>query len=268
MHDPDAGAVTRPSALHEDRANATQAKVIGTQWLDNGIKVLLAVKVLQGAQNWLFRVASVMANEFTPYSTGIPAVGRCSCLNGGTFPIGEWVLRRACQDAAGWQSAHKVAVNLSPIQFAHADIKGLVEDVLRATKLDPKRLELEITDSSIIVDKERAMAALTSLKTLGVSIAIDDFGTGYSSLDTLRSFPFDKIKLDRSFMTDLDSTSGSRAMIRAALAMGHGLNIPILAEGVETSDQLEILRVEGCHEVQGYLLGRPGPMNVAQSEAA
>jgi diguanylate cyclase (GGDEF)-like protein/PAS domain S-box-containing protein len=194
----------------------------------------------------------------------IPVAEECGAI----IPIGEWVLRRACQDAAGWQSAHKVAVNLSPIQFAHADIKGLVEDVLRATKLDPKRLELEITESSIIVDKERAMAALTSLKALGVSIAIDDFGTGYSSLDTLRSFPFDKIKLDRSFMTDLDSTSGSRAMIRAVLAMGHGLNIPILAEGVETSDQLEILRVEGCHEVQGYLLGRPGPMNVAQSEAA
>ncbi len=167
------------------------------------------------------------------------------------------MLRRACQDAANRRSGHKVAVNLSPIQFAHADIKSLVEGVLRSTGLDPKRFELEITESSIVVDKERAMTALMSLKALGVSIAIDDFGTGHSSLDTFRSFPFDKIKLDRSFVADLDGVSSSRAMGRAVLAMGHGLGIPILAEGVENSTQLDILREEGCHQVQGYLLGRP-----------
>ncbi|RYE66378.1 MAG: EAL domain-containing protein, partial [Rhizobiaceae bacterium] len=132
--------------------------------------------------------------------------------------------------------------------------------VLLETGLKPSRLELEITESSIISDKQRAMNALRSIKALGVSIAIDDFGTGYSSLETLRSFPFDKIKLDRSFLTEVDRSEQATAMVRAILALGQGLQIPVLAEGVETVNQLDILRREGCHEVQGYLLGRPMPM--------
>jgi PAS domain S-box/diguanylate cyclase (GGDEF) domain len=178
---------------------------------------------------------------------------------GAILPIGEWVLREACREAATWEPHLKVAVNLSPVQIAHADIGALVDQVLQETKLDPSRLELEITESSIIVDKNRAMAALQAIKALGVSIAIDDFGTGYSSLETLRSFPFDKIKLDRSFMTELNESDEAKAMVRAILALGQGLRIPVLAEGVETSEQLDILRSEGCHEAQGYLLGRPGP---------
>jgi diguanylate cyclase (GGDEF)-like protein/PAS domain S-box-containing protein len=179
---------------------------------------------------------------------------------GAILPLGEWVLREACREAAHWPMDYKVAVNLSPVQIAHVDMPALVESVLRETGLKPSRLELEITESSIISDKQRALNALTAIKALGVSIAMDDFGTGYSSLETLRSFPFDKIKLDRSFMIEVEASDEAKAMVRAVLALGQGLRIPVLAEGVETARQLEILRSEGCHEAQGYLLGRPMPM--------
>jgi len=125
--------------------------------------------------------------------------------------------------------------------------------------LSPSRLELEITESTIIADKVRTLHTMRQIRSLGVTIALDDFGTGYSSLDTLRSFPFDKIKLDRSFMTEVESSPQSKAIVRAVLALGKSLNIPVLAEGVETADQLSVLRREGCDEAQGYLLGRPKP---------
>ncbi len=186
----------------------------------------------------------------------VPIAEECGAI----LPIGEWVLREACREAASWSDDFKVAVNLSPVQIAHADMPALVETVLRETGLPASRLELEITESSIIQDKVRALAALTAIKALGVSIAMDDFGTGYSSMETLRSFPFDKIKLDRSFLTGVEHSDEAKAMVRAVLALGQGLRIPVLAEGVETAQQLDMLRHEGCHEVQGYLLGRPMPM--------
>ncbi|MFK0329875.1 EAL domain-containing protein [Rhizobium sp. NPDC090275] len=179
---------------------------------------------------------------------------------GAIVPIGEWVLREACKEAAGWAEKHKIAVNLSPIQIGHQDIAHLVHSVLYETGLEPWRLELEITESSIIVDKDRALLTLRQVKNLGVSIAIDDFGTGYSSLETLRAFPFDKIKLDRSFMNEVETSEQAKAIIRAILALGQSLSIPVLAEGVETDVQLGILLDEGCDEAQGYLLGRPMPM--------
>jgi diguanylate cyclase (GGDEF)-like protein/PAS domain S-box-containing protein len=179
---------------------------------------------------------------------------------GAIVPIGEWVLREACKEAAGWAEKHKIAVNLSPVQIGHQDIAHLVHAVLFETGLEPWRLELEITESSIIVDKDRALLTLRQVKNLGVSIAIDDFGTGYSSLETLRSFPFDKIKLDRSFMNEVETSEQAKAIIRAILALGQSLSIPVLAEGVETDVQLGILLSEGCDEAQGYLLGRPMPM--------
>lgn len=173
------------------------------------------------------------------------------------LPIGEWVLRRACAEAAQWDEPHRIAVNLSPIQLSHVDLPRLVHQVLLDTGLSPHRLELEITESAMIADMERTTHVLRQLKALGVSVAMDDFGTGYSSLSTLRAFPFDKIKLDRSFMAELDGAPQSRAIIRAVLALGESLSIPILAEGVETDAQLSFLREQGCDEVQGYLLGRP-----------
>jgi diguanylate cyclase (GGDEF)-like protein/PAS domain S-box-containing protein len=192
---------------------------------------------------------------------------------GAILPIGEWVLHEACRVAAGWDEPHKIAVNLSPIQLGHQDMATIIRQVLVETGLNPRRLEIEITESSIITDKARALHTLRQIKALGVSIAIDDFGTGYSSLETLRAFPFDKIKLDRSFMNEVESSQQAKAIIRAILALGQSLDVPVLAEGVETADQLEILQKEGCDEAQGYLLGKPKPVGdldheESKSEAA
>lgn len=175
------------------------------------------------------------------------------------LPIGEWVLRQACAEAATWAEPHKIAVNLSPVQLGHVDLPRLVHQILLETGLHPSRLELEITETAMISDMDRTTHILRQLKALGVSIAMDDFGTGYSSLSTLRAFPFDKIKLDRSFMSELDGGPQSSAIIRAVLALGESLEIPVLAEGVETMEQLSFLRDQGCTEAQGYLLGRPQP---------
>ncbi|QGZ65941.1 putative bifunctional diguanylate cyclase/phosphodiesterase [Paraburkholderia acidisoli] len=181
--------------------------------------------------------------------------------NGLILSIGAWVLREACLRAVSWKPPYKVAVNLSAVQFAHADLPKLVETTLAETGLAPERLELELTESTIFADRERSLAVLQRIKALGVNIALDDFGTGYSSLDTLRSFPFDKIKLDRSFVSDAESNRQTTAIIRAVLALGKSLEIPVLAEGIETQDQLALLAEEGCDEVQGFLLGRPAPLD-------
>ncbi|WP_439629742.1 bifunctional diguanylate cyclase/phosphodiesterase [Shinella sp.] len=186
----------------------------------------------------------------------IPIAEECGAI----LPIGEWVLREACREAATWDNDHKIAVNLSPIQLGNADVADLVHRVLLETGLNPRRLELEITESTIIADKERALQTLRRIKAFGVTIAIDDFGTGYSSLETLRAFPFDKIKLDRSFMSEVEASPEAKAIIRAILALGQTLRVPVLAEGVETSNQLAILLDEGCDEAQGYFLGRPMPV--------
>ncbi|WP_322045553.1 putative bifunctional diguanylate cyclase/phosphodiesterase [Paraburkholderia sp. J67] len=180
--------------------------------------------------------------------------------NGLILAIGAWVLREACSRAVTWQPPSKVAVNLSPVQFAHADLPALVAEVLAETGLPPARLELELTESTIFADRERSLETLQRIKALGVSLALDDFGTGYSSLDTLRSFPFDKIKLDQSFVSEAESSRQATAIIRAVLALGKSLGIPVLAEGIETQDQLDLLAGEGCDEVQGFLLGRPVPL--------
>lgn len=180
--------------------------------------------------------------------------------SGTILQIGEWVLRKACEQAASWAVAHKIAVNISAVQLTHADLPKLVHQVLLDTGLAASRLELEITETSIIQDKQRSLHALRLIKALGVTIAIDDFGTGYSSLDTLRSFPFDRIKLDRSFMHQVEDSPQAKAIVRAVLALGHSLDISVLAEGVETERQLELLKREGCPEAQGYLLGRPQPL--------
>ena len=179
--------------------------------------------------------------------------------SGAILDIGEWVLREACRRAAGWQIPHRIAVNLSPVQFGQPELPRLVHEILMETGLPATRLELEITESTIIADKARALHILRQIKALGVTVALDDFGTGYSSLDTLRSFPFDKIKLDRLFMNEVETNPQTRAIVRAVLALGKSLDVPILAEGVETDNQLELLRREGCDEAQGFLLGRPGP---------
>jgi len=187
---------------------------------------------------------------------------------GAILPIGEWVLREACREAASWNNGYKIAVNLSPIQLGHADMATVIAGILSETGLNPRRLEIEITESSIIVDKDKALRTMRQIKALGVSIAIDDFGTGYSSLETLRAFPFDKIKLDKSFMAEVESSPQSKAIVRAILALGRSLEVPVLAEGVETQAQLDTLFEEQCDEAQGYLLGRPQAMREAGVEKA
>lgn len=178
--------------------------------------------------------------------------------------IGEWVLRAACAEAATWPSAYKVAVNLSPVQLLQPDLPEIVTAILAGTGLSPRRLELEITETAIVADKLRALHSLRRIKALGVSVAIDDFGTGYSSLDTLHSFPFDKIKIDKSFLLQSGESAQARAIIRAVLALGKSLSVPVLAEGVETLAQLDLLRSEGCEEGQGYYFGRPAKMSGAR----
>ncbi|MFT4089091.1 MAG: EAL domain-containing protein [Asticcacaulis sp.] len=185
----------------------------------------------------------------------IPVAEECGAI----VDIGEWVLRTACEEAAKWPEHVRIAVNLSPVQLNGPDLVRKVHEILITTGLSPKRLELEITETTIIGDKVRALHLLRQIKALGVSIAIDDFGTGYSSLDTLNSFPFDKIKIDRSFLMEAEQSPQARAIIRAILALGKSLNVPVLAEGVETESQLGLLQFEGCDEAQGYYLGRPAP---------
>ncbi|WP_420410340.1 putative bifunctional diguanylate cyclase/phosphodiesterase [Hoeflea sp.] len=180
--------------------------------------------------------------------------------NGLILQLGEWVLRRACADAAAWTPPYKVAVNLSPVQFVHGDLAKLILEVLMSTGLPANRLELELTESAIFQDKERSLNVLRQIKALGVNIALDDFGTGYSSLEMLRAFPFDKIKLDRSFIIEAEDSLQAKSIIRAVLALGKSLEIPVLAEGIETQGQLSLLGIEGCDEAQGYLLGRPIPI--------
>jgi diguanylate cyclase (GGDEF)-like protein len=181
--------------------------------------------------------------------------------NGLILQLGEWVLKTACTQCAALGADIKIAVNLSPIQFLHPDLPGLVADILRETGMRPENLELELTESAIIHDKERTLLQLQDIRKLGVTIALDDFGTGYSSLDTLRAFPFDKIKLDRTFMSEVETSEQARSIVRAVLALGRSLDIPVLAEGIETPDQLAILHAEGCDSAQGYYLGRPAPLS-------
>jgi diguanylate cyclase (GGDEF)-like protein/PAS domain S-box-containing protein len=174
--------------------------------------------------------------------------------------MGEWILREACQEAASWPMPLQIAVNLSPAQFMHGDLVGLVHSILLETGLAPGRLELEITEGVLIEDFERGLALLRRLKALGVRVSMDDFGSGYSSLSYLQAFPFDKIKIDRAFVINLGRNPQSAAIVRAVIGLGHGLEMSIVAEGVETQEQLGFLSDEGCDAVQGYFIGKPLPI--------
>ncbi|OQW57190.1 MAG: diguanylate cyclase [Proteobacteria bacterium SG_bin9] len=193
--------------------------------------------------------------EFIPVAEDIGLIG----------PIGEWVLRQACEEATRWPAETKIAVNLSPVQFRNRNLVQTVMTALAHSGLAAHRLELEITESLFLADSEANLATLHALRALGVRISMDDFGTGYSSLSYLRSFPFDKIKIDRSFVRDLASRPDCAAIVRAISGLGRSLNITTTAEGVETSDQLDRLRAEGCDQVQGFLFS---PALPAQELAA
>ena len=176
-------------------------------------------------------------------------------------PIGEWVMRQACRDAASWPVPLSVAVNVSPAQFKSERLVEMVMSVLSSSGLPARRLEVEITEGVLLQESERTLQTLHRLRELGVRVSMDDFGTGYSSLSYLRSFPFDKIKIDRSFVKDLSAKPDGDAIIRAIAGLGQSLGMTTVAEGVETADQMERIRADGCTDVQGYLISRPIPVD-------
>jgi diguanylate cyclase (GGDEF)-like protein/PAS domain S-box-containing protein len=175
------------------------------------------------------------------------------------IPLGEWVLRQACAEAAKWPDGTKIAINLSPAQFRSKGLVATVMSAIATAGIAPNRVELEITETILLQNNEATLAVLHQLRRLGVRISMDDFGTGYSSLSYLRSFPFDKIKIDQSFVRDLDRNKDAIAIIRAITGLGVSLGMTTTIEGIETKEQLEQIRAEGCTEVQGYLFSRPRP---------
>jgi len=174
-------------------------------------------------------------------------------------PIGEWAIRQACATAGRWPGDFKLAINLSPVQFRNPGLLNTIVSALAISGLAPERLELEITETILLQDGETTLATLYRLRELGVRIVMDDFGTGYSSLSYLQSFPFDKIKIDRSFVKDIAENQGSLNIVRAVAALAKGLGMAATAEGVETLEQLNSIRAEGCSEMQGFLFSRPLP---------
>ena len=193
---------------------------------------------------------------FVPPDTFIPLAEESGLIG----RIGEWALRECCREAASWPKPQQIACNLSPLQFRHGDLATTVHGILLETGLAPERLVLEITEGVLMDDFTRALSILRRVKSFGVRIAMDDFGTGYSSLSYLQSFPFDKIKIDQTFISNLERNAQSAAIVRAVLGLGQSLNLPVVAEGVETNEQWSILRRERCDELQGYLIGRPAPI--------
>jgi diguanylate cyclase len=170
--------------------------------------------------------------------------------------LGEWVLRKACLDAQAWPGL-TIAVNVSPLQFRRAEFVDVVERTLAETNLDPSRLELEVTESTLLGNVDTAETAMRRLKGLGVRLALDDFGTGYSSLLYLRRFPFDKLKIDRSFVRSIEKAADAAAIVHAVVSLGRGLGMKVTAEGVETAEQHLFLRAAGVHTMQGYRFGKP-----------
>jgi diguanylate cyclase (GGDEF)-like protein len=189
----------------------------------------------------------VSPGEFIPLAEQTEAI----------IPMGEWALRTACRDAAEGKIPGTVAVNLSPIQFGQSDLAETIHAILIETGLSPRRLELEVTESTIMSDQSHGLHILRKLKAMGISIAMDDFGTGYSSLATLHAFPFDKLKLDQSFVRRLPDDTAAAAIVRTVLALGESLGMPVLAEGIETEAQWEFLTRAGCAKGQGYLFAKP-----------
>lgn len=192
---------------------------------------------------------SVSPAEFIPVAEKIGLI----------HELGDWVLKVASEEAASWREPLKIAVNLSPFEFIAPDLVQRVEAILRETGLTPQRLELEITESALLNKNELTLQALRGFKAMGIQIAMDDFGTGYSSLGSLSSFPFDKIKIDRTFIHDLTTNPDARAIVELVTGIGQSLGMITIAEGIETEEELECLKQVGCDQVQGYLFGHPVP---------
>jgi diguanylate cyclase (GGDEF)-like protein len=182
-------------------------------------------------------------------------------------PIGEWVLRKACNDAQHLPDECFVAVNISPVQFMTRDFVGVVREVVRTTGIKPRRLELEVTETAMMQDRDHAAIILRQLTEMGISVAVDDFGTGYSNLSYLIDFSFQKLKIDRSFVSRIDTDSSSGAVVSTIVGLSRALGVHTIAEGVETESQATMLRAAGCDVVQGFLFGRPAPLKIENGTA-
>jgi EAL domain-containing protein (putative c-di-GMP-specific phosphodiesterase class I) len=191
-----------------------------------------------------------------PPSTFIPLAEEIGFI----VPLGEWVIREACLAASRWPEHLTVAVNISAVQFRGSSLMTVIVNALAASGLHPTRLEIEITESVLLQDRDATLSMLHQLRSLGIRIAMDDFGTGYSSLTYLQSFPFDKIKIDRSFVKDITENAGSLYIVRAVAALANGMGMAATAEGVETKEQLDKIAAVGCTEMQGYLFSKPLPV--------
>lgn len=244
-----AGAAAGRHHLAEDLEAAIASKQLHLHYQP----VFSAAGVLTGFEalaRWIHPERGVV-----PPSEFIPAAEESGLI----LPLARELLCQACTEAARWEKPLRIAVNVSPLQFRHGDLPGLIDEVLVETGLEPERLELEITEGVMITDFDRTMLVLHRIKALGVRIALDDFGTGYSSLSYLHMFPLSTLKIDRSFVANLGVASEAAAITRAVIALGHALGIEVVAEGVETREQLDFLIDEGCNYMQGYMLGRPLP---------
>ena len=209
------------------------------------------VRCFEALLRWFHpKLGTVPPSEFVPLAEESGLIG----------PLGQWVLRAACAEAAKWPSQFRVAVNLSPIQFKNLNLVKVILGALASSGLPAARLELEITESVLLEADPKIIAVLHELHALGIRIVMDDFGTGFSSLNYLRSFPFDKIKIDKSFVHDVSKGGESIAIVRAIIDLARALKIEVVAEGVETADQLNHLVAEGCTEMQGYYFSKPAPI--------
>jgi diguanylate cyclase (GGDEF)-like protein len=244
-------ALRERRALQQDLATAISRNEMFLHWMPQANCETGEVVGFEALIRWKHPTRGVVPPvQFIPVAEETAAI----------VPIGEWVLRTACREAVRWVRPGKVAVNLSPVQFQHGDIVELVHSILIETGLSASRLELEITEGVLLDDLSGALNTLRRLKALGVQIAMDDFGTGYSSLSYLQAFPFDRIKIDASFIRTLSTSPQAKAIVRAVVALGASLDMPITAEGVETPEQRAFLAELHCEEIQGYLVGRPSPV--------
>ena len=221
------------NAAYQPIVNASGDKMIGVEAL----------------ARWTHPTAGVIPpSEFIPIAEN----------SGLIIELGEWMLRRACLDGKDWPGL-TVAVNVSPLQFRRPDFVDLAERILKETNFDPSRLELELTESTLLGNLEMAELSMLRLKAIGVRFALDDFGTGYSSLQYLRRFPFDKLKIDSSFVRSIETAPDAASIVHAVVSLGRGLGMKVTAEGVETAEQHLFLRAAGVHSMQGFRFGRPGP---------
>ncbi|MBI5318765.1 EAL domain-containing protein [Bradyrhizobium sp.] len=262
------GLITRYHQQMDDKARARRALARDLQGATERGELLLHYQLQTSLHDGRICGAEALMRWHHPKrgmispAEFIPLAEETEAISG----MGEWALRSACRDAAEGRIPGTVAVNLSPLQFERDDLAETIHAILLETGLSPKRLEVEVTESTVMSDQTRGLHILRKLKSMGISVAMDDFGTGYSSLATLHAFPFDKIKLDQSFVKRLPEDAAAAAIVRTVLALGTSLGIPVLAEGIETEAQWQFLAREGCAKGQGYLFAKP--QSLAQLPAA